>query len=1282
MTDSWQSRLRELVGSLDLQPSVTDALTLRGVLNDLRDRDWQHRVAILEASPELLAPSVFQTLDSDDPVLALFIERACEVGLAQATLELPTARALEAWCGDNIDALLSEVDSALAVIDSHDAAWLIPIVRAVIAEAAETDAGRACGELHEANLAALVRELNLSGEDMDTVVRLAETDWEDVWSELPDLLVAPGLDLLQRAAGGLVEHAELFYPGAPEQEYADDLNGLLLAATHSVTAATAEHRLVVRCRELAIDEADHADAWFTWVYECLRDILVAYEDRGQQWLLGVGVPLGRRACDVVPATHPDHADLMSVTSSLIAHAVMGGTAPPEDICEAVEFARRSLAGVGDKNLDVAMYQTNLGFRISTAVRVGQAHPLELLNAIALHTAATASQTGDRGRRAMRLLHLGNRIGEAVHAGVASASRMREAIDALDKAVELTALDDPDRAIFVVMRASAIGEAADAGVVDHEKFGYAIEEAESAVAAASANNARYSTLLSNLGSLISDAIKLGIADPSRMGEALRLQRRAVEASTPASADHASFQANLAIRVVESVVQGICPAVDLLEALSHASDAMVATEPTHPDWPGYASNLANVIVEAVDVGLAPMADLGVAVQLYRRVLERTPETHQLRAGRVSNLGGILAAQPDWQEYDGEALDLLHDAVRLTDARHPVRDMYLANLASGLAEAVSRAEVPAARLTDALSYAHEAVELTPEAHPRHNVNVSALATVMADAVRFDHGDRDDMLTALDLARHAVDSLSQDHPDRVRCVSNLGVMLEQAVEAGMFDGADAATAMLDLTDEFWIWARYGAGSPEQRRRTLQRTEGLVTAAVPIVLHGAGAAEAIHVAETVRDCLLTSRHAPQLPENATGPSADAYRAAAANYAAAQQRFRDGISDARDTSRAAQDLTNAITAVRQLPGLSGFASPLGIADLAQLIPPDACAIYLIAATAGGAALLLEPSGETSTVPLPAMTEQAVVDQINDLLCSPDAVTDVAQWMWAAVAEPLIRAIGTRQRWIVVPTGQTGMLPLHAAGSASDQWLVDLVDVRTLPRLSALADLPERPAAGPAIVAISHPRDLPLLSADRAAALAYLDGAIPLDTDNQGTVRDSVLEGLAEAPIAVLSGHARHSRTDGACLEFDDGPLTADLVGRLPRRDRKFAVVVACSSGQLATVLINESIGLPNALLYAGFRGVCASMWPIDDAVAFITLARLLQKHTAGTEIATDLRGVRQWLREVTAAELRAWIKELHHAVEFDGDDLRYLAEWLAPFGPKATPLNDPVHWAGFTYLGV
>ena len=87
-------------------------------------------------------------------------------------------------------------------------------------------------------------------------------------------------------------------------------------------------------------------------------------------------------------------------------------------------------------------------------------------------------------------------------------------------------------------------------------------------------------------------------------------------------------------------------------------------------------------------------------------------------------------------------------------------------------------------------------------------------------------------------------------------------------------------------------------------------------------------------------------------------------------------------------------------------------------------------------------------------------------------------------------------------------------------------------------------------------------------------------------------------------------------------------------------------------------------------------------IAFITLARLLQqRNTAPTPISVGLQAVRHWLRQVTVQELRTWIEELRRSVDVDAEDMEYLTEWLAPYGPKATPLNDPVHWAGFTYVG-
>ncbi|WP_369028275.1 CHAT domain-containing protein, partial [Nocardia farcinica] len=127
----------------------------------------------------------------------------------------------------------------------------------------------------------------------------------------------------------------------------------------------------------------------------------------------------------------------------------------------------------------------------------------------------------------------------------------------------------------------------------------------------------------------------------------------------------------------------------------------------------------------------------------------------------------------------------------------------------------------------------------------------------------------------------------------------------------------------------------------------------------------------------------------------------------------------------------------------------------------------------------------------------------------------------------------------------------------------------------------------------------------------------------------------------LSGHAHPSTDYGAGLQFGDGTLVVDHLARLPRHERELAVVNSCWGARAATTLVDESVGLPHALLEAGFRSVSASLWPVRDIVSFLFIGKLLTsdapQHHDGTEL---VRATRTWLRTATGAELRQFVQTL------------------------------------------
>jgi CHAT domain-containing protein len=148
-------------------------------------------------------------------------------------------------------------------------------------------------------------------------------------------------------------------------------------------------------------------------------------------------------------------------------------------------------------------------------------------------------------------------------------------------------------------------------------------------------------------------------------------------------------------------------------------------------------------------------------------------------------------------------------------------------------------------------------------------------------------------------------------------------------------------------------------------------------------------------------------------------------------------------------------------------------------------------------------------------------------------------------------------------------------------------------------------------------------------------------------------------------------------------LTADLVDRLPPRRRDLAFLASCGSGRAGLDLPGESLGLPNSLLAAGFRGVVATLWPVGDRVAFVTLSRLLQAFRNQPEEAPArvVQQVRRWLRTASPADLAVWFEQLQAEVGLPEPVVAGMSEWLARFGPKARPFGDEADWAAFAYIG-
>lgn len=126
-------------------------------------------------------------------------------------------------------------------------------------------------------------------------------------------------------------------------------------------------------------------------------------------------------------------------------------------------------------------------------------------------------------------------------------------------------------------------------------------------------------------------------------------------------------------------------------------------------------------------------------------------------------------------------------------------------------------------------------------------------------------------------------------------------------------------------------------------------------------------------------------------------------------------------------------------------------------------------------------------------------------------------------------------------------------------------------------------------------------------------------------------------------------------------------------------------------LPEELIGLPAGLIQAGVPTVIGTLWSVDDASTALLITRTYELMIQnGQPPAQALRQAQQWLRDLTNAELEAYLT--HHQTLAEArrrqahrmpftllEELMEMA--VTAVDPSAKPFADPSYWAPFVCYG-
>lgn len=428
-----------------------------------------------------------------------------------------------------------------------------------------------------------------------------------------------------------------------------------------------------------------------------------------------------------------------------------------------------------------------------------------------------------------------------------------------------------------------------------------------------------------------------------------------------------------------------------------------------------------------------------------------------------------------------------------------------------------------------------------------------------------------------------------------------------------------------------------------------------------------------------------------------------------------GMGDLRYRVMLALERSPAEARLLSAPSIGDIASALakrGADALVYLLPRDDAGF--------GAAVVVDADETVRPVPLPGLYtgERSPVGAFDKARRALDAAVgepaaaaaraawleilgSLCGWAWSAVIGPLLRSIparGTERRIVLVPGGELGLVPWHAARrSGGDGWYAcqeavfsyaasarQFVDVSRRcpppwPRDPVLvSDADGSPYITTTGIAHLYTEHYPAASVF-GRARQWMDAAIP---GSETATSADVLAALPHGDFggASLLHFGCHGTTAvpvlGSSLDLGAGAKVAvrDILRQArawhaePNGSGGLVVLASCLT-DVTEVDYDEALTLATAFLTAGAAGVVAARWRVADnatALFMVMFHHYLNARRASPVLA--LREAQSWMLDPA--------REVPDGLPSVLRDEAALAD--KPGGPD---LTNPAAWAGFTYQG-
>lgn len=245
-----------------------------------------------------------------------------------------------------------------------------------------------------------------------------------------------------------------------------------------------------------------------------------------------------------------------------------------------------------------------------------------------------------------------------------------------------------------------------------------------------------------------------------------------------------------------------------------------------------------------------------------------------------------------------------------------------------------------------------------------------------------------------------------------------------------------------------------------------------------------------------------------------------------------------------------------------------------------------------------------------------------------------------------------------PTGPLAFLPIHAAGVyPSGPKLSDYVVSSYTPTLTALLNRPSSQRKGTLLtVALAKEALLPGTAKEVQHIMKHAQGSSIVSLLESEATRQRVSEAMKDCSWVHFACHGMQNNTnptDSCLLLAANSSLTLLDIIKLQLQNAELAFLSACETATGDMNLEEEAIHIAAGMLLAGYRGVIATMWTIDDGfaveVADKTYSLLFKEYGADPSRAAEalhfaIKQVREEKETKHKVSLFTWIPFIHMGI--------------------------------------